>query len=218
MKINGLLIAYLFLFCVSSTVQGQTTEEQKPLASLLTELQQQYDVQFNYASTLVDGVLVTPPNVELDLKDYLNYLEQHSDLEFVLVSDKIISIKQKQWTLCGYIKDKDTGEALPFVTIDNGKKGTIANEEGYFELPLESKSDQIQIRHIGHKILEREAIYFNYTDCGVIYLVPDQEQLAEVVVYDYIVKGIDKLNNGTYQVDLNKFSIKLEVRPATVYN
>ena len=177
------------------------------MATLLSELQQKHGVQFNYASALVDSVQVTPPNVELNLEDYLSYLGQHSDLEYVRVSDKIISIKEKQWTLCGYVKDKDTGESLPFVTIQNGKKGTIADEEGYFELALEKKSDLIQIRHIGHKTLQREAVYFSYTDCNTIYLIPNQEQLAEVVVYDYIVQGIDKLNNGTYQVDLKKFSI-----------
>ena len=190
-----------------SKVHSQTADEPRPLAILLTELQQKHGVQFNYASTLVDNVVITPPNVALDLADYLSYLEQHSELQFVRVSDKIISIKEKQWTLCGHIKDKDTGESLPFVTIQDGKKGTIADENGYFELALEKKSDVIHIRHIGHKTLEREAVFFNYTDCNTIYLIPEQEQLAEVVVYNYIAKGIDKLNNGTYQLDLNKFDI-----------
>ena len=192
---------------MGSNVQSQTVEPQQPLTTLLIELQEKYGVQFNYASTLVDNVLITPPNVALDLEDYLTYMEQHTDLQYVQVSDKIISIKEKKWTLCGYVKDKDSGESLPFVTIQDGKKGTIADENGYFELALEKKSDVIQIRHIGHKILEREAIYFNYTDCNTIYLIPEQEQLAEVVVYNYIAQGIDKLNNGTYQMDLKKFGI-----------
>jgi hypothetical protein len=207
MKNNGLFILFLLILFTTTDVHSQATEAYKPLSTVLTDLQQRFGVQFNYASDLVEDVTVPLPNISLELEDYLQYLELHSDLNYVQVSKKIVTIKQKNLVLCGYIKDKDTGENLPFVTVQNGKIGTIANEDGFFEIPIKNKSDIIQIRHIGHKPLEREAVYFNYRDCISIYLVPNQEKLAEVIVYDYIIKGIDKLDNGTYQIDFNKFSI-----------
>ncbi|NHF60523.1 TonB-dependent receptor [Flavobacteriaceae bacterium TP-CH-4] len=201
----------LVLLCV--TILGclytaaQEAEPSKNLDSVLIQLQERFDVQFNYASVLVDGISIYPPDASLNLKESLNYISEKSKLDFVFVSDRIISIKLKKILLCGYLKDKDSGEALPYVTVQNGSNGVISNEEGFFELEIKTIEDIVQIRHIGHKPIRREARFFNAGECGTIYLVPNQEKLAEVTLYDYLIRGIDKLDNAAFQIDFNKFSI-----------
>ena len=204
---NNLFVLFFFLLVFNSSTSAQETEEPKPLERILVDLQERFDVQFNYASALVDEIRIPPPDSSLTLEQTIVRLKKQSDLNFVFVSESIISIKKKRALLCGYLKDMDSGEPLPYVTVFNGARGTISNDEGFFEIEVLNGSDVIHIRHIGHKTIQREAKYFNLENCSVLYLVPDHEQLAEVILYQYLIRGIDKLDNGSLQMNFDKFSI-----------
>ncbi len=204
---NKLFVLICLLFVFNSSTNAQETKAPSPLAHILVVLQERFDIQFNYASVLVDGILITAPDNSLTLDETIDYLKAQSDLNFVFISDSIISIKKKRTLLCGYLKDIDSGKALPYVTVQNGVQGTITNDLGFFEIEVANDSDVIQIRHYGHKPIRREAKFFNTDQCGVLYLIPDHEQLAEVILYQYLIRGIDKLNNSYLQIDFDKFNI-----------
>ncbi|WP_029447632.1 TonB-dependent receptor [Cellulophaga baltica] len=201
-------LGIILLFFNSIHIHAQETNTALPLDSILSTIESHYDVQFNYASSLIENVAVNAIDTSLSLKETIADLRQSSNLNFVFVSKKIISIRKKKRKLCGYITDKDSGELLPYVTIQNGSAGTLTNEAGYFEIEVNSDDDIIFIRHFGHKILQRQVRYFSKSStCENIYLVTNHEQLVEIVVYDYLIRGVDKLDNGTFQIDFNKFSI-----------
>lgn len=207
MRSKLVLLFSILLFYSSVQVFAQEPEAEKPLISILNKLQEQHSVQFNYASSLVDGVAIIVPSDPLPLKEYLSYISVHTTLAFEFIADNLISIKKKKPIVCGYLKDKDTGEPLVFVTVQSGNKGILTNEEGYFSLQVTSENDVIEIRHIGHRPISREVRYFNTQQCGTIYMVANEEQLTEVVLYSYLIRGVDKLDNGSYQIDFNKFTI-----------
>lgn len=195
---------FCLLFIWSVLAQSQSTE---PLTAVIKKLQERYDVQFNYASTVVENIVVDLPNDFLTLEECLKFLNNRSDLEFIRVSNKIVTIRGKPKRLCGYLKDKDTGEPLPYVTIQSSINATIANEEGYFELDKLNENDVIRIKHLGFQPLKREVALFNPNDCDTISLVPFEEKLEEVIVSDFLIRGIDKLNNGSVELDFDQFSI-----------
>nr|WP_304608118.1 carboxypeptidase-like regulatory domain-containing protein [Lentiprolixibacter aurantiacus] len=192
---------------VCNTLYGQQTAQDKPLLEVLNILQERFQVQFNYASDIVEGKQVILPQISEDINDIVKELQNQTGLNFEFISDRIISIRESAGMICGRIRDKDTGKPVPFTTIQVDGQGTVANEEGYFELAIENSSQQIILRHIGHKTLRREARFFNPGDCAIIYLVPEQEQLAEIILSDYLIRGLDKLDNGSFQLDFDKFSI-----------
>lgn len=195
----------LVFHTINSTAQEDGTTES--LGSVLMVLQKRFDIQFNYASTLVEPILISLPKNALNLQDWIIHLSEESKLTFVFVSNNIISISKGRILLCGYIRDKDNGEILPFVTVQNGNRGTISNEDGFFEIALKADDDIIQINHNGHKPIIRKAQYFKTDGCDAIYLVPDRLQLAEIVLYDYLIRGVDKIDDGSFQIDFDKFSI-----------
>ena len=200
-----LLYFTLVIHIPHTFAQGAVKTE--PLGKVLSVLQERYKVQFNYASALVEPIMVRPPKDSLSLEEWVAYLSEESDLKFIFVSDKIISISRNRIRLCGYIKDKDSGETLPYVTVQYGKKGSITNEEGYFEIEVASPDETIAISHIGHKTLKRDAQYIKADACSTLYLLPDHVQLAEIVLYDYLVRGVDKLDDGSLEIDFDKFTI-----------
>ena len=190
-----------------TSLSGQQTEQPEPLLEVLNNLQERFKVQFNYASELVSGVLVPAPDDSLDLSASVAFLEERTGLEFKFVTSSIISITSKKLKLCGFIKDKDTGEPLAYTTVQSDGRGTVSDEAGYFELPVINPRAVVLLRHIGHKSIRREARFFNSAECAIIYLVPDEQQLPEIVLSDYLIRGLDKLDDGSFQLDFDKFSI-----------
>ncbi|WP_350286873.1 carboxypeptidase-like regulatory domain-containing protein [uncultured Croceitalea sp.] len=128
-------------------------------------------------------------------------------MDFVVLSQNAISITAKTIRLCGYVRDKDTNEPLPYTTVQSNGKGTVSDEQGFFELSLENASQMVLIRHIGHRTIRREARFFNTSDCGTVHMVMEQQKLPEIVLSHYLIRGMDKLDNGAFQLDFDRFSI-----------
>jgi hypothetical protein len=196
------------LICLFSVpVLGQQTGAGIPLLTVLGELQQRHGVQFNYASDLVEGVKTAELPENLGLAGEITFLREQTGLEFKFLSESVIAITAKPLRLCGYVRDKDTMEPLPYTTVQSGGNGTVTNEEGYFELPVKDPSSLVLIRHIGHRSIRREYKFFNTLNCAPVYLVQDQQILTEIVLSDYLIRGMDKLDNGAFQLDFDRFTI-----------
>ncbi len=200
----------LFLIvCLTALYTNQTvaqTKENQPLTTILAQVQERFGVQFNYVSTLVEDISIDAPDASLNLEQTLSYLNQKTKLGFVVISQNTISIREESFGVCGILKDRDTGESLPFVAIQSGSTGIYADENGYFELEELTRNDKVLIKLMGYKPLSLEAKDMNTSGCNPIYMVPYHEQLAEITVYDFLVRGLDKLDNGSYQLDLERFS------------
>jgi hypothetical protein len=187
---------------------AQQASENTPLIVILNQLQDRFQIRFNYASDLVERISVRPPRAISELKGTIDYLSEVTRLDFIFLSDSIVSIKTKPTVLCGYIKDKDTNEPLSYTTLQYNGKGTVTNEEGFFELSIDDDlSHVLLIRHIGHRTIRSGARFFNTSKCGVIHMVAEQQKLPEIVLSHYLIQGMDKLDNGTFQLDFDRFSI-----------
>ena len=206
-KIN--IVLFLgFIFFGVHVVFSQVSTTKIPLKDVLITLETQFNYHFNYANFLVEEINITPPKPDLSIEDTLDYLEQQTGLLFNLMSDNFIVIKKKNsFILCGYIKDKDTQEPLISATIQGRKNTAITNTEGYFEIELMSNQEEITIRYLGYKTLYRNYKYFNKNDCSSIYLMPLNEKLNQVILTNYIVKGISKVKSGKLEIDFSKFTI-----------
>ncbi len=200
-------IILVFLLFSFTGVFAQDTTLAKPLIKVLKELQTRFGYQFNYASDGVDDIRIVPPSRELNFNESLNFIQKRTKLIFTVLENKIVSVKKRELQLCGYLKDKNTQEPLVNATVQGSKNSTVTDQNGYFELKPETEDDIIAIRHIGYKRLERSYLFFKEYTCGTIYLVPDEVQLTEIVLSDFLIRGIDKLNDGSFKIDFDRFSI-----------
>lgn len=207
MKNRQYCFFYLLAILNFMPFMAQETAEKIPLTIVLDQLQDHFQVRFNYASDLVEDLSVISPTNISDLTETIDYLGEKTGLDFIFLSARVISIKAKSTVLCGYVRDKDTNEPLSYTTIHYNGKGTETNEEGYFELPLGNPLQEVLIRHIGHRTVRREARFFNTSDCGIVHMIAEQQKLPEIVLSNYMIRGIDKLDNGAFQLDFDRFSI-----------
>ena len=207
MSLRRFLISTVYLFLLWGAANAQNDQNEASLISILNQLQQKHQVQFNYASKTVENVRTKLPAEYLTLDQSLEKLQKDTGLRFNNLGGGIITVMRPVLQLCAFVKDKDSGEAIVFASVSAGNKSTTTNSEGFFELSDVDSGEVVEIRHIGYNPMERDVAFFKKDSCGEVFLIPDQQQLAEVVLYDYLTKGIDKLDDGSFTIDFNQFRI-----------
>ncbi len=206
-SVRRYLISALFIMLIWGSSIAQENLRTVPLISILAELEQKYNVQFNYAAQLIENIKTARPGDELSLQKSIEFLSQSTGFRFNEVGSGIITIMRPNNVLCAFVRDKDSGEAVVFASVSAGGKSATTNDDGYFELSGIRSNETVRISHIGFKEFDRDIAFFKKDKCGEVFLIPDQQQLAEVVLYDFLTKGIDKLDDGSFTIDFNQFTI-----------
>lgn len=202
-----MLVGIALLTGFLQEITAQVTVNTIPLAEYLKDLQQEFDVQFNYASNSLDGVRVEPPAKIESLPAILKQLSEQTGLMFSELPGNFISITRKSSPLCGFVFDRTSGSAISFCAVTIGAASTTTDENGYFEVAHADLNALVRISHIGYRIFEQPAKNFEPDHCRELYLVPQETRLPEVILYDFLIRGIDKLDNGAYAIDFDKFTI-----------
>jgi len=199
----------LIIFLVSfSGVHSQSNKQIKPLTEIFSFLESEFKVQFNYAEDIVQGINVLMPDESLSISEIIEYLQIKTGLIFTLISSNIILITPgKEKVLCGYIKDKETLLPLATATIQTFENSTISDENGFFQLKIVNPSSPIKIRYLGYHTIEKPYNLFDGDTCGNILLAQNFQRLKEVLISNYIVNGINKINNGSYEINFTDFDI-----------
>ena len=205
--IKKTFIYFSVLIFISNNCYAQN-ENKQPLLQVLNTLEIQYNIQFNYAEDSIKNVFVELPSQDYTLEEVLNDLRSKTNLSFTLISNNIVLIKQEDGTLiCGYIKDKDTGAPLVSATIQHSENSVITDESGFFQLKISDISASISIRYLGYKSITMLYNQFSKQNCKTILMQLDFQPLSEVVISNYITSGINKINNGSYEIDFTNFDI-----------
>lgn len=124
----------VLLVAFSFEMNAQNTTKSEPLVTVLEKLQNQFNVQFNFAEDLVKSIKIAAPSGDLSLTEVLLYLEENTSLSFTETEDNIILVQSK------------------------------------------SKSFGLQ-------------------------------QLSEIVLSQFIVKGINKIDDGSFAIDFSEFDM-----------
>ncbi len=210
-KKKVLIKVFIFLFC--HVFYAQVEKEKEPLIDVIQQLEVKFKCNFSFADKNIENIFVTLPTKLTTLQEIVNYLEAQTPLKFTLLDANLItiSVKNNFISICGYLIDFDTEEVIQNVTIHSGNKSTLSDEQGYFELHNLSKSDMISFRHISYKSVQYLASQFSETKCNNHYLIPKVEQISEIVIRNYLTKGIRKTITGSFDIDYKDFEILPEL-------
>ena len=205
-RIKEFFIIFLLVFC--NGLLSQTKNETKPLEKIIAFLETKYQVQFNYAEDIVNGITINEPFKGLSLNESISYLQKVTGLEFILTDFNIILIKPfKAKVLCGYIKDKETLQPLVSATIETSGQATTSDENGFFKISINKISEPVVIRFLGYSTVRTNSNMIVSNDCQDYYLTASFQKLSEVLISNYIVNGINKIDNGSYEINFLDFDI-----------
>lgn len=199
------LCLFLILFISSN---AQVVNQKLPLVDFITNIESRFPYKFTYADDTIKDVSVDPLQNELSFEQILEYLAQQTSLKFILLANNFVSINKNNTSqiICGVLKDRYSKQPLEGVVIQGENTSTISNAAGEFELEVTTDNEIIIIGHLGYKTKNKPVTLFT-EKCLDLHLDPKTETLSEVILSNYIIKGIDKANDGSFQIDYDNFDI-----------
>ena len=198
-------IPSLFIFFCS---HAQENREQQALTQILNTTEDRFEVTFNYDEDLLRGIDLPPPKSHWSLDEVLHYLETQTFLSFTKTTNKFILISfTGGFSICGYIKDRNSLKALQETLVELGSERAIADEMGFFKIRVTNYSEPIIIKYLGYETVTIALNKFAIKDCSIILLETKLESLSEIVISNYITSGINKLNNGSFKIDFSEFDV-----------
>ncbi len=207
MNSKQLLVGMVLLAGLLQGISAQVTVAKIPLTGYLKDLQEEFGVQFKYASKSLDGLSVDPPQKDDSLLSILDKISKQTGLVFSQLPGNFISVSKKSSSVCGFVKERVSAKPIAYCTVTIGALSTITDENGYFEIAKADLNALVRISHLGYKTFELAVKNIDLDQCRELYLVAKETRLPEVVLYDYLIRGIDKLDNGAHSINFEKFTI-----------
>ncbi len=205
-KITALFIVFYFTFF---QMYAQPEQNSIPLFSLLNQVQDKFDCSFSYADNDIKGItLFNPPEI-YDLQEIIQYLEQNTPLNYTFLSAKNIALSLiiNENRICGTLQSFVNNTRISNATIQTRKNAVISDEKGEFNLDVQDINQLVRISFIGFKTQTFLAKELINTPCKTIVLIPEVQYLREIILNDYLIKGIDKKSDGSISIDYNDFGI-----------
>ncbi|MDH7444701.1 TonB-dependent receptor domain-containing protein [Aquimarina sp. 2201CG14-23] len=195
-----LIFLSFFILCYCSSFSQETVQSEYnavPLDSILKDLEKSYEIKFSFNSEIIKDEKITVNDTGL-LSAILQKIQSQTSLLFEKVNDRYYVIRKKikkgRITICGFLYDNISKRPLSeaFINNINKAKSVISDNNGYFQLFLSEPNDTIQVRFLGYKTKQFIAKELENVDCKKIFLSPDDFQLGEVLITEYVTSGISK--------------------------
>lgn len=196
-----ILIFSALLFQNGALAQGSS------LASFLSQVEDKYSITFNYVVEDIEGIFITEVQEFSSFSLTLEYLRRSTPFLYRKVSEKVITLlPSKNTSFCGYLRDKETDQIIEGATISVATINTITDADGYFEIP-QQENDNITINRLGYATVIVDTTVSTQSGCQTVYMFQEPIALGTIELSSYLVKGINKLSDGSFQIDFNDFSL-----------
>lgn len=192
-----LLLVHVFAFSLFFSLSyGQKNAEPGKITNvgiekILKNLEHVYDVRFSYAAGLLENKKAGLIATEGSLDEILGQLLSPYHLQFEKVNSDFYIIKLKEESAIEFqVMDAGSNSPLPYATlkIEGTSKGYVSDANGQFSIPVNEDLPNVELSFIGFEVLQ-----FNLDSIRnnqVIFLNSKDEELNEVVITEYINKGI----------------------------
>ena len=211
MKGNKFLILSFVLVILFDGRAIAQKKEQGSLYRVLQVLENRLDVVFTYLDETIKGYYIKLPSEQLDLNEVLCDLNNKTGLKFKKLNQRYIAIskhKTHAQQYSGVIKDEKTHHTIEGAIIYSGNNYTLSDALGQFKFSKDQIQDSVLIvRHIGYQSIEIACDHLRMGGDNIYFLSEKIINLQEVIVNNYIAKGINKKVNGSVQFDVQNVDV-----------
>ncbi len=210
-KIRKLLLFILGLTCfITSHDTIAQTGEKIALSTFLQQLEQEFDIKFSYADSEVLGLEIYVPQ-QTSLPNILDDIETQTQVELEKINERYYTLTKSNFiSICATVLDNFKMNTLygASVKVLGTNITTFIDETGTFVLHNVPRSASVQIKHLGYKTLFVNADeLIKKEPCKTLLLAQFYQQLEEVVVYEFLTKGLVKQTDGSFQMNSEEFGI-----------
>ncbi len=213
----SLFILFFAFFNQKITAQDSKLEKKisivarnKPLSEILTEIEKKSDILFSYSNQqIIASQKITLIARRKKVKNILAQLFSKASIDYtqlekqLILKPKIIAKevreisieKPKKFTVNGYIKDDETGEALigATIAIKGTTTGTVTNNYGFYSLSLPKGNYLLQLSYIGYES-KLEEVTLNRNQHLLQSLRLDETDLGVIVISATESKDLHTIN------------------------
>ncbi|HCT30250.1 MAG TPA: hypothetical protein DIW31_05850, partial [Bacteroidales bacterium] len=212
--------------CSIAIAQTRISEkfENRPLNEVLEYLSKNYKIKFAYDNFLASTVLITGNFQNKPIDEVLNSLLADTNLEMLFINDvyiiktkklkpnkepKVVTVKPVKYKVLGVVKEKGSGESLPYATISIAEtpNGTSANTDGFFSITSERKDSlMLNVSYLGFQPFQIKVAPQNVNEIITIELDRNSTTIPEVVVVNASqdLIAVESSNGGTIQWNSKK--------------
>lgn len=201
-------LAFIFIFQVSG-LWGQKSEEAIPLVELLSKIENQFAASFSYADASLDEIFITSPKNFNSLGEALDFLKNNTPFNYNLLSDNIIAVIPEDDVIkfCGILLDMATGKPVVSASINFLGQKILSGDDGKFSFKAPMDIQKIIITYVGYRSLELSYSDFTTDECTSFFISQKVEPLSEILLQNYIIKGINKSSTGALEINYVDFGI-----------
>ncbi len=207
MRLLNKLFFFLFLF-LSFFGYSQEVQNRVSLQNLIPQLEASHKIQFNYLESNIKKQVFF--NDKLSLQNLLISLEKQTQLRFEIVDNTQIIVRPLKAadmvSVCGYVMNNDFPSAQIEVQISSNKVSVFTDKKGYFVLNKIPFGASIILKYNDVFLRKIPVEFFFTTTCKKIEVQFFSEHLKEVIIKNYITKGIIK-EAQKVKIKPNEFSV-----------
>ncbi|WP_405205420.1 TonB-dependent receptor plug domain-containing protein [Aquimarina sp. LLG6339-5] len=191
-----------FLFKVNS----QTEKDTISLIPFLNTIQEKFGYDFSYVNQELENINIITPSDSISFERTIIYLRNNTPFDYTLLKNNSVAVSFKFAEICGVLVDI-TNRTISDASIQGIDDTSISDINGKFMLKVNSPNEKIKISFLGYSPVTVSALDFFNKPCKKITLIQKLEYINEIVLNDYLIKGIDKQLDGSIQIDYNDFGI-----------
>ncbi|WP_226294193.1 TonB-dependent receptor [Aquimarina algicola] len=168
-----------------------------------------YHVTFSYNPNEVNKIS------EIQVGDFLNFeeaiqsIEIQTQLRFEKVDNQnyviLKSTKKNIRLICGKVVDENYS-AIAGVLVKTSLQHTVTNLEGFFYLEITDQPSLIDLSAYGFKTKSISTSFFK-SPCKQILLEQEIVSLDEVIIRNYLAKGLTKNEDGSINVKMQQTGV-----------
>ncbi|WP_298543238.1 TonB-dependent receptor [uncultured Aquimarina sp.] len=201
-----ILVSSILIFFVLFTATSQTEKGTHSLISVLKTIQKKFGYDFSYINQELEGIYISKPLDSINFEETIRHLKNNTPFNYTVLKDKTVALSFRPVEICGILKGSDD-IIITDATIQSSNNATISDVEGKFILKIESPNEKIKINYLGYIPIILSALDFIKEPCKKIILTQKVEYINEIILNDYLIKGIDKQLDGSVRIDYNNFGI-----------
>lgn len=209
------LLILFFLFYTNILIFGQQRIDfeatEISVIEALNQLSKETNIDITFSSSFFDNTtLVSIQANNQSIDEILEKILLNTSMDYKWINDRIVLFRKKlkQYTISGYLQDKDTGERLISATVycKAQQKGTITNEYGFYSLTLNEGQTQLSFNYLAYSSHLKE-LNLQQNIRENIGLVADAT-LAEIIVKPKQKDRPIATNDQNKVIELNKAFIE----------
>jgi TonB-dependent Receptor Plug Domain/FecR, C-terminal len=200
----------LLLLLLSFPAVAQVQTEPQPLLKTLKQLEKTFDVKFSYIRSDLKDIELPKPSDSLTLQQTLTSLSTSGNIQFTEINERYIAVQVKKYTtvtICGILIETESSYPIGNAEIVTSAATATSDSGGNFRLENVPENETIQILVNGFLARTIQARELATQNCPFIYVSQSYSYLPEVVLADFITKGISKNVEGATTISNKNFDI-----------